>query len=93
MEIKKIKREIKILQIVKGHPNIIQLLDVVKSYDNTSLIFEYMDNSRSLLSLYSSFDPLDIPYYLYKLLSALDYAHGKGIMHRDVSPHNMAISY
>ena len=34
---------------------------------------------------------LDIKFYLLELLKALDFAHSKGIMHRDVKPHNIVI--
>jgi len=48
----KINREIKILQTLKGGPNIIKLLDVIQDSDkkNPSLIFEKINNKdfRSL---------------------------------------------
>lgn len=91
---KKIKREIKILQNLFGGPNIIQLLDVVRDPQSKtpSLIFEHVNNTDFKV-LYPTFADYDIRYYMFQLLRALDYAHSKGVMHRDVKPHNIMIDH
>ncbi|KAK5009624.1 hypothetical protein LTR28_000137 [Elasticomyces elasticus] len=91
---KKIKREIKILQNLSGGPNIVALLDVVRDSQSKtpSLIFEYVNNT-DFRSLYPKFVDYDVRYYIYELLKALDYCHSKGIMHRDVKPHNVMIDH
>jgi casein kinase II subunit alpha len=91
---KKIKREIKILENLRGGPNIITLQAVVKDpvSRTPALIFEYVNNS-DFKQLYQSMTDLDIRYYLYELLKALDYSHSMGIIHRDVKPHNVMIDH
>ncbi|KAF8646055.1 hypothetical protein HU200_066019 [Digitaria exilis] len=91
---KKIKREIKILQNLYGGPNIIKLLDVVRDEESKtpSLIFEYVNNTDFKV-LYPSLSDYDIRYYIFELLKALDYCHSRGIMHRDVKPHNIMIDH
>jgi casein kinase II subunit alpha len=91
---KKIKREIKILENLKGGTNIITLLDVVKDpiSRTPALIFEYVNNS-DFKQLYQTLSDYDIRYYLFELLKALDYCHSQGIMHRDVKPHNVMIDH
>ncbi|KAI9259393.1 hypothetical protein BY458DRAFT_517252 [Sporodiniella umbellata] len=91
---KKIRREIKILQNLYGGPNIIRLLDTVRDQESKipSLIFEYIDNVEYRV-LYPQFTDYDIRYYMFQLLKALDYCHSRGIMHRDVKPHNVMIDH
>jgi len=91
---KKIKREIKILQNLAGGPNIVALLDVVRDSQSKtpSLIFEYVNNT-DFRTLYPKFNDIDVRYYIFELLKALDYCHSKGIMHRDVKPHNVMIDH
>lgn len=91
---KKIKREIKILQNLTGGINIVKLLDVVRDplSKTPSLIFEYVNNTDFRI-LYPRLSDYDVRYYIFQLLKALDYCHSKGIMHRDVKPHNVMIDH
>lgn len=91
---KKIKREIKILENLRGGTNIITLHDVVKDpiSRTPALIFEYVNNT-DFKQLYQTLTDMDIRYYLFELLRALDYCHSMGIMHRDVKPHNVMIDH
>jgi casein kinase II subunit alpha len=57
-----------------------------------SLIFECVNNT-DFRSLYPKFNDIDVRYYIFELLKALDYCHSKGIMHRDVKPHNVMIDH
>ncbi|KAK9811016.1 hypothetical protein WJX73_006703 [Symbiochloris irregularis] len=91
---KKIKREIKILQNLCGGPNVIQLLDVVRDPQSKtpSLIFEHVNNTDFKV-LYPTLVDNDVRYYLFELLKGLDFCHSRGIMHRDVKPHNVMIDH
>jgi casein kinase II subunit alpha len=81
----KIRREVKILQILSGHPNILSLQDVLihPATSIISLVTEFVD-TRPWREFLSKSKFADIRLYVYKVLSALDFAHSRGIMHRDV---------
>jgi len=92
----KIRREIKILQTLRGGVNIINLIDVVRDpmTKTPALIMEYVDTGDlDFRPLYKSFTDYDIRFYIHEVLKALDYCHSKGIMHRDVKPHNIMIDH
>jgi casein kinase II subunit alpha len=57
-----------------------------------SIIFEYVNNTDFKV-LYPKFSDYDVRYYILELLKALDFCHSRGIMHRDVKPHNVMIDH
>jgi len=89
---KRIRREILILKNLKDGPNIIPLLDVIKDKkdDNPTLVFPFID-SHNWKEEYPTFDLHEIKRFIFELLKALQYSHSRGIMHRDVKPHNICI--
>ncbi|KAK5081420.1 Casein kinase II subunit alpha' [Knufia obscura] len=88
------KREIKILQDLIDGPNIIRFVDVARNSMGKwpSIVTEYVD-SPYYRHLYSTFDDIDVRFYMFQLLSALEFAHSKNIMHLDIKPHNVMIDH
>lgn len=56
------------------------------------VILEHVDNT-DFRTLYPQLSDMDIRYYTRELLQALEFAHGQGIMHRDIRPHNVVIDH
>ncbi|XP_049622941.1 casein kinase II subunit alpha-like [Suncus etruscus] len=90
----KIKREIQILENLRGGPNIVRLLDTVKSFESgtTALVFEFL-YSNHYKKLYENLTDYDIRFYINEILKALDFTHSMGIMHRDLKPENILIDH
>uniref|UniRef100_A0AAQ5WYE0 non-specific serine/threonine protein kinase n=1 Tax=Amphiprion ocellaris TaxID=80972 RepID=A0AAQ5WYE0_AMPOC len=66
---KKIKREIKILENLRGGPNIISLIDIVKDpvSRTPALVFEHVNNT-DFKQLYQTLTDYDIRFYMYEIL-------------------------
>lgn len=86
----KYAREAKILECLRGGPNIVQLHDIVQNPRNGqySFVFEYVPEIDSI-ALLQQMKPDEYCFYLYQLMRALQFAHSRGIMHRDVKPLNI----
>jgi serine/threonine protein kinase len=81
----RLKREIKILRHVRGGPNIVSLVDLVRDPDTKTpcFVFELVE-AVPLRELQGMVTDVDVRHYMYQLLQALDFTHSRGIMHRDV---------
>ncbi|OHT14404.1 CMGC family protein kinase [Tritrichomonas foetus] len=86
----RVRRELRILSILKGGPNILELWDIVidGKYGIPAMITEVVDNI-DWRDMFQKMTLDDIRFYSYRLLLALDFTHKNGIMHRDVKPVNI----
>jgi tRNA A-37 threonylcarbamoyl transferase component Bud32 len=77
-----------------SHPSIVTIYDVEQQDDLAFIAMEYVDGP-TLDQLLSAPRPIE-PERMFRLLAqtaaALDYAHQKGIVHRDVKPANIMIA-
>jgi serine/threonine protein kinase len=74
------------------HPNILQIYDFGVAGGIPYLVMPYVSGGTLADRLKQGPCTLDeIGFYLDQIGSALDYAHGRGVVHRDVKPTNLLI--
>jgi serine/threonine protein kinase len=76
------------------HPNIVGVHQVFEDNDTAYMAIDYIDG-KDLLDVLDStdqaFTPAEIVVMLKKMLSAVEFIHQTGILHRDISPDNILI--
>ncbi len=79
---------------VLNHPNIVGVYDWGITESTYFMVMEFVrgHNLRMLLSRYGHLEPAQVADITAQVLSALDHAHGHGIVHRDIKPENILIT-
>jgi len=75
------------------HPNIVDIYDVGEEDGTPYLVMEYLqgDTLKEIIAAEGPFHPDDVAALLEQVGAALDYAHERGYVHRDVKPQNIIV--
>jgi eukaryotic-like serine/threonine-protein kinase len=76
------------------HPNIVSVYEYGEDDANAFIAMEYVDGTglREYLNRKASFDLGQIVAIVSQVLEALDFAHERGVVHRDVKPANLILT-
>lgn len=90
--IRRFKNESKAISVL-SHPNIVKVYDVSFGTKIQYIVMEYIDGItlKEFISQKKSVDWKDAIYFVIQILSALNHAHSKGVIHRDIKPQNIML--
>lgn len=76
-----------------SHPNIVKVYDVIYSEDVPAIVMEYIDGItlKEYIEREGILKWKEALHYVVQILRALQHAHDKGIVHRDIKPHNIML--
>jgi serine/threonine-protein kinase len=85
-------REIRVLASLE-HPHIVAMRTALREQDRVALVMELVDGvSLATILQTTGVTPADGLRYMTQVLSALSYAHARGVVHRDIKPANIMVT-
>lgn len=76
-----------------SHPSIVNIYDYGVEGESYYIVMEYVRGTdlKAVLQQRGTFDPIKAAEYAAQVCAALTVAHGYGIIHRDIKPHNIVL--
>lgn len=88
-------REIKVLKLLKGHPNMVKLTEIVRSKSQAVyLVFEFVEFDLLRIAKHEQvvFNRLQLKYLFKEIMKGVAFMHSKNIIHRDIKNANILVS-
>jgi len=94
IQIKQFVKEAKIAKTL-NHENIVKVYDVKRKDGNFFILMEYLDTDllRAIRTKPYIFTPEKVNEIILKVVRGLSFIHNHGIVHKDVTPSNILISF
>lgn len=77
-----------------SHPNVVSIYDVVQNDDLDYIVMEYVEGVtlKQYIEAKGTIPWREAVDYAAQICAGLDHAHKKGIIHKDIKPHNVIIT-
>uniref|UniRef100_A0A0E0LWT6 Protein kinase domain-containing protein n=1 Tax=Oryza punctata TaxID=4537 RepID=A0A0E0LWT6_ORYPU len=92
-------REVSLLRMLSQDPHVVRLLDLKQGQNKEGqtilyLVFEYMDTDlkKFIRAHRQNLQKIPVPtvkILMYQLCKGVAFCHGRGVLHRDLKPHNL----
>ncbi|XP_066376737.1 cyclin-dependent kinase B2-1-like [Miscanthus floridulus] len=92
-------REVSLLRMLSQDPHVVRLLDLKQGVNKEGqtilyLVFEYMDTDlkkfiRGFRANHEKIPAQTVKILMYQLCKGVAFVHGRGVLHRDLKPHNL----
>ncbi|XP_069471607.1 cyclin-dependent kinase 15 [Ambystoma mexicanum] len=83
--------------LLKGlkHANVVLLHDIIHTRESLTFVFEYVqtDLAQYMSQHPGGLHPSNVRLFMFQLLRGLAYIHHQQVLHRDLKPQNLLISY
>ena len=97
--LERVYREIEVMEQLVGHPNLVELVQVIDDPEDDAivLVIEYMSEGALMTfdhqeKMYIGDTDLDVIRLAKDLLTGLEFMHSLGICHRDIKPENLLLN-
>lgn len=95
ISIEDVRREVKILKGLSGHPNLVNFYDAFEDVHNVYVVMELCEGGELLdriLSRGGRYAEDDAKAIVVQILSVVAFCHLQGVVHRDLKPENFLFS-
>eukprot|EP01061_Rhynchopus_euleeides_P007986 TRINITY_DN1704_c1_g1_i1.p1 TRINITY_DN1704_c1_g1~~TRINITY_DN1704_c1_g1_i1.p1 ORF type:complete len:426 (+),score=124.45 TRINITY_DN1704_c1_g1_i1:313-1590(+) len=88
-------REIRAMQCLRGHPNIVELKEIFQTPRNVYLVMEIVKGGELFYKIKEKgrLEEDEARGYFQQLMKAVIYCHGNLVAHRDIKPENIILTH